>query len=67
MEAIKSLPMLHHDCARPAQVPESGPWTRLQVLQNSASQMFMLKVKALSDSVRARTPLTKFEEKIILL
>ena len=35
-------------CARPAHVAESWPRAGLQVLQNSGSQMFMLRVKTLS-------------------
>ena len=35
-------------CARPADVAESWPRARLQVLPNSGSQMFMLRVKTLS-------------------
>ena len=35
-------------CARPAHVAESGPRAGLQVLQNSGSRMFMLRVKTLS-------------------
>ena len=35
-------------CARPAHVAESGPLAGLQVLKNSGSQMFMLRVKILS-------------------
>ena len=38
----------HCPWARPAHVAESGRWTRLQVLQNSGSQMWMVRVKTLS-------------------
>ena len=35
-------------CARPAQVAESSPLARLQVLQNSGSWIFILRIKTLS-------------------
>ena len=43
LEALQSLQS--RPCARPAHVAESGPLARLQVLQNSGSQMFILRVK----------------------
>ena len=49
-EAVQSLQSSPY--TRPAHVAESGPRVRLQVLQNSGSRMFMLRIKTLSSRDR---------------